>query len=1570
MQGRRRDRDSIARLEAANDADAHLGDDAAPPNKHALQAIGRCMRHDCSLSVRGSRSLIYRDVLLRASAPPNPFALHKESPPAVRTAHARTGLADIPAAVAEILLNVYIEKIVAADAIFREPELRDLYDRVYHYPGEQQPPLNDQETYKLLMVFAISTMCSKADDFRQPASLAESFCAEAADYFDVTDSSPGSLQCLLITMQLAYFLPHIGNLEKLADEAMRMATELCLHTEAHASQGDQEGRESKKLRRLFWQTYNMERSVNGVLRKQPAIDDDHVNVAFLKTGDAHESQSSSLNYRAITRYRHFQSEVNTRQHLLGDDTAVPYDAWIAQKEIEVASWRGRELHSRGDAASPEWFNFGVAYMQLSLHRPCLANPAPSIASVGACITAAGRIVDGYVVAAERSVLKFVWHAVNTCFEAGAILLYNLAMNRPLLQTCSTDLIQQTEDVLGPMDKLLSVLCERWPMARITVEAFRVLCEHVLHPLLPTGAEQGDEIGNLMGKVLHDTVFRNRPGEVDLGNNVGNALLLQVPATATPPFLDDLFADNDNNGIGWLGTLSNLDMFDDFGLFDVTTAPSFSLDQDFVYTGPPVLGTPVATPSEPTESGREADAASPNEDADVEEMVVMVREAFGHLPSCVRCRRRKIKCDLKFPSCGYCVRRGRDCTIFDQTLNEEVSRAHLHRLKTRFEELSTAALDEQSQREVGFHRNRRRHHGRLSAAPGQGAVILQTGGTRSDGSMRELCMGHTSTLFSLQASAENLAGHAEEGVDARPLSSPSIGFLFSDVNENISVNLNQVLTLENAEALHDVYYNGIGALMPSILEPKQAPGWHLSSATGTMGPEYNLMLAVAARALGKKDAWMTAIATALVQRAIHGDSQFFLDLQQQGVAGLTLVTLLCVYFLLDPTAGNVWRLLGYASRLCAEMNSDSALAPSSENIHWPLWCTVYKLECDVSIAYGRPGRPPSFTVNVLIKHRIQRHLLRAHGPPNRFDVLHEQLRDWELSWKMHLDTVRAVPTADPGLLYWLAICGEFYYCEAALLMCRSAGIGTKYPPEGRGIALRCINAFLALYRSRYGSGCVPVGHENSPADETDLDVERQYSQAIENYAIILSFLLTAIGVQPLDIDIDTDMADELWRLSATEAHDQIQKNILTVERYATSLLDRIQERDGTTKAWVHIDRELVLARARQLDHIPPAERGPLHGFAVGVKDVFLTSDMPTQYNSRLFESRVPIALDAGPIQTLRAAGGLFIGKTTTTEFAATTQAGSHQNLTRNPHDPTRTAGGSSSGSGAAVGDFHVPIALGTQTGGSTVRPGSYNGVYGFKPTWGAISREGLAQCSISLDTMGFLARSVPDLQTLLQVFQVDDAVDPSAAAALSTVPFSLHGARIAFCKTPIWPRAGPGTVAAYGGAMALLTRQGAVATEIDLPAPFPEAERWQETIMQREGGVSFLGHYRQDKTKLHEYLVQQVEAPKYSSRDLVEAYDGAATLKVLFDSIARQYDCVVTPSVPDEAPVGQDFTGSACFCNLWTLLGVPALNVPGFVGEHGLPVGLTLVAPRYHDHHLLKVAETIGPLFVEQGSGTS
>ncbi|KAF6826137.1 glutamyl-tRNA amidotransferase subunit A (amidase) [Colletotrichum plurivorum] len=421
------------------------------------------------------------------------------------------------------------------------------------------------------------------------------------------------------------------------------------------------------------------------------------------------------------------------------------------------------------------------------------------------------------------------------------------------------------------------------------------------------------------------------------------------------------------------------------------------------------------------------------------------------------------------------------------------------------------------------------------------------------------------------------------------------------------------------------------------------------------------------------------------------------------------------------------------------------------------------------------------------------------------------------------------------------------------------------------------------------------------------------------------------------------------MTATEAQLHIEADVFSLEDYVRSLLARYYARDGDVKAWAHIEPERVLQQARRLDQLPRECRGPLHGFVVGVKDAILTEDYPTRHGSMIHANDQPL-LDASSVAILRRNGALIMGKTTTTEFTASFDGPG----TRNPHDLSRTPGGSSSGSAAAVADMQVPIALCTQTVGSTIRPASFTGIYAFKPTWNAISPEGQKMSSTTLDTFALMARSVADLQKLADVFVLQDD-EPS-----STI--SLSGAKFAVVRSPVWPSAGPGTITALEQAIRILEGAGAQVEEVTLPCDFDDILEMQNQILEAEIGVAFLREYSTCPNQISNYVANIADTINTGSkRAYLRALDRVAALRPKMDEIADKYTAIITPSAVDVAPQGRG-TGSSDFNAMWTALHTPVVNIPGFRGEGGMPVGISLVASRFRDQHLLQVAKQVGPLF--------
>jgi Asp-tRNA(Asn)/Glu-tRNA(Gln) amidotransferase A subunit family amidase len=417
------------------------------------------------------------------------------------------------------------------------------------------------------------------------------------------------------------------------------------------------------------------------------------------------------------------------------------------------------------------------------------------------------------------------------------------------------------------------------------------------------------------------------------------------------------------------------------------------------------------------------------------------------------------------------------------------------------------------------------------------------------------------------------------------------------------------------------------------------------------------------------------------------------------------------------------------------------------------------------------------------------------------------------------------------------------------------------------------------------------------------------------------------------------------LTATEIAARIRDGSITAEAVARDCLARIAERDPAVRAWSFVDPAAVLRQARELDKGPV--RGPLHGVPIGVKDMIDTADQPTQHNSPIFTGHRP-SLDAAPVATLRAAGAIILGKTDTTEFAAAGRWAA----TRHPRDLRHSPGGSSAGSAAAVADFQVPLALGTQTAGSTMRPASFCGVFAFKPTWGAVAREGLKVYAVTLDTLTWFGRSVADLQLMCDVFGIADDAPPA--------PVPVRGARIAVCRSPAWSFAQPGTEAAMAVAAERLRVAGAAVSMLDLPENFADLGFGvHQAVMFAEGRAAFLNLARTHPHLLHDDFHARVENRTGITRaKQLAAYDLAASCRPVFDAIARDYDAVLTPSARGEAPLAEAGPGDAVFNRMWTLLHVPCVNLPVGNGPGGLPVGVTLVGPRFADRQLLTTADAI------------
>jgi len=431
---------------------------------------------------------------------------------------------------------------------------------------------------------------------------------------------------------------------------------------------------------------------------------------------------------------------------------------------------------------------------------------------------------------------------------------------------------------------------------------------------------------------------------------------------------------------------------------------------------------------------------------------------------------------------------------------------------------------------------------------------------------------------------------------------------------------------------------------------------------------------------------------------------------------------------------------------------------------------------------------------------------------------------------------------------------------------------------------------------------------------------------------------------------------LHLLSASEAARLIRDGVISSEQFVEACLARIREVDGQVQAWTFLDPDHALAQARAADAWRSEGRatGPLHGVPVGIKDIFDTADMPTENGSVLYSGRTP-SRDATAVSMLRAAGAVIMGKTVTTEFAYFSPG-----KTRNPHNPEHTPGGSSSGSAAAVAAGMVPLALGSQTNGSTIRPAAYCGVIGFKPTRGMISRQGILTLSRTLDHVGLFARTIEDIALLAEQLIGQDEEDPDTRPR-ARIPFVAVAAEepplppmFAFVKTPYWERVDEDTKEGFAE---LIEQLGEQVEEIEL---FPSAiDAWQlhRTIMEAEMAANLEREWDKGRDRLSQQLRAQLERGRnVRAIDYQRALSRIAPIEEGFVELFEQrYDAILTPAATGAAPRGLSSTGDPVFCTLWTLCGMPAISLPLLHNASGLPLGVQLVGPRDGDARLLRTA---------------
>ena len=417
--------------------------------------------------------------------------------------------------------------------------------------------------------------------------------------------------------------------------------------------------------------------------------------------------------------------------------------------------------------------------------------------------------------------------------------------------------------------------------------------------------------------------------------------------------------------------------------------------------------------------------------------------------------------------------------------------------------------------------------------------------------------------------------------------------------------------------------------------------------------------------------------------------------------------------------------------------------------------------------------------------------------------------------------------------------------------------------------------------------------------------------------------------------------------------RLSRGEISSEQAVERCIKRYESREKEVRAFAAFDAERALgeARARDRERELRGPRSALHGLPFAVKDVIDTVDLPTQRNSPRYEGR-RAEQDAACVRLLRQAGCVLLGKADTVEFAGI----GRDPPTVNPHDPARTPGGSSAGSGAAVATGMAPMALGTQTGGSVIRPSSFCGVAGFKPTFGRVPVQGLWLHAPSLDTVGWMAEDVELLARTAEVLNLGEWQAPDTGRNL----------RIGLYRTPYWPDAEPASRSAVETAAEKLAQAGHAVEAVEEIPGAENLNEWQDVIMHGEARISLLAEHGAGKQGLHEDIIEEVEVNRgITPRAMAEAYDGIGGLRPVFDERLADYDAWLTASVPGEAIPRSEGNGEATFNRLFTALQLPCVTVPGLTGPAGLPVGVQFVGARFADMQVLAAAAVLENLLARK-----
>ena len=430
--------------------------------------------------------------------------------------------------------------------------------------------------------------------------------------------------------------------------------------------------------------------------------------------------------------------------------------------------------------------------------------------------------------------------------------------------------------------------------------------------------------------------------------------------------------------------------------------------------------------------------------------------------------------------------------------------------------------------------------------------------------------------------------------------------------------------------------------------------------------------------------------------------------------------------------------------------------------------------------------------------------------------------------------------------------------------------------------------------------------------------------------------------------------DIFSLSAYELANHIKDAKITSVELCKKYIERINKFEKEVKAWAHFDKKVLLEKAEEADNYRRSGKplGPLHGIPIALKDIIGTYDMPTECGTVLRKGSR--SQDAEIVDLLKSAGAIIMGKTSTTEFAYYSPS-----KTTNPHDYSRTPGGSSSGSAAAIAAHMAPLSIGSQTNGSTIRPASYCGIVGYKPSFGLISRNGVLKTSYNLDQIGLFGKKVEDVALLAKTLIKKDSYDPATVhySADTILEVCKKGPffepKFIFYKTNSWKKIDKKSREAFEFFIKTFKKNIEV---FDVPSYFKDIFKYHQIIYETDMANNLQVYYQKSKNKLSKEMQSAISrGMKYSAKDYAEAIDFIKRSYDSYKEVFEDYHGILTPSSTGVAEKGLKSTGSPEFCTVWTFMGVPSISLPLLQGENNLPLGIQLIGDKYDDLRFLGIA---------------